>query len=151
MTHRMTTPFALWDSYRPKDVCESKRGVLGCSKKFSRLIWNPRCCHVHTILLILSSFNWVSNLKNDHGLAFSSLKNEWEVVRPSRLLWEIAMDLRMSAKTNYGCSEALENFLRPLKAPRFVPQRAIFEAFWGKCALRDYQTQKITRCSRLRP
>ena len=72
---------------------------------------------------------WVSNSKNDHWLAFASIKNEWGVVRPPRLLWAIAMGLRMSAKTNDMCREALEKYLRPSEAFRLLPERARFEAF----------------------
>ena len=72
---------------------------------------------------------WVSNAKNDHLLAFASIKNEWEVVRPPRLLWGIAIDIRMSVKTNDRCREALQNFLRSSEAPKVLPKRARFEAF----------------------
>ena len=129
MTRRRTIPFALCDRYEPKDVIKAKQNVRGCSKKFSGPMWNTKWRDVQTMLLVLLSFDWVSKLKNDHWLAFSKIKNEWDVIRPFRLLWEIAMDLMMSAKTNYKCGEDLKNILEPSKVHRHLHQRAFFGAF----------------------
>ena len=153
MTRRTAIPFALWDSYEPRDINESKQDVRRYSKNFSR---PPQVTTSHSInvsfwwLWAHIDWNCAWKLKNDHWLAFSKIKNEWDVIRPSRLLWEIAMDPRMSAKTNDKCGEALENFLGPSKEHRHLPQRALFGAFGVKYALRDHQTQKFTRGSRLR-
>ena len=89
----------------------------------------PNHSFTHTLFFRSLGSNWVSNAKNDHLLAFASIKNEWEVLRPSRLLWGIAMDLRMSAKTNDRCREGLENFLGPSEAHKLLTKRALFEAF----------------------
>ena len=46
---------------------------------------------------------------------------DFDVARPSRLLWGMPTDPRMSAKTNYRCSNALEKFLEPSEVTRLFP------------------------------
>ena len=55
--------------------------------------------------------------KNHHLLAFATIESDLGVVRPSRLPWEIDIDMiiRKLAKTNFMSWEATENFLQGLE------------------------------------
>ena len=129
MGRRMTFPFALEDCNGPRDVTKHNYHVRKCSKNFSRPP-QIQTTHSSSILFLMTlGSKWVSKLKNDHRLAFVTIKTEWWVARPPQLLCEIPMDPSMFAKTNYACKSTLEKFLRPFEATRLLPKRALFAPF----------------------
>ena len=129
---RTIVPFAFRGRYDPNDACKIKFDVMKPSQNFFR--WVDL---IQSTTLNLSSWaklddiQWkmVSPPKNHLGLAFATIKNDWYVVRPSKLLHWIAMIICMSAKTNFIIGRPLENFLDQFKNHFALHWHPLFEAF----------------------
>ena len=149
---RTIIPFAFRGRYDPNDACEIKLDVMKPSPNFFQAGWSHPIHHSEP--LILSQIGWYSmkngvTPKNHLGRAFATIKNDWYVVRPSKLLHWIAMIICMSAKTNFIIGRPLENFLDQLKNHFALHWHPLFEAFSMKTAHMGYENQKITLGSRL--
>ena len=80
---------------------------------------------------------WVWFSKNHHWLAFATVESFLSVVRPSRLLWEIDMIIRMLANIHIMSWKVKENFLEgpevtvvTLWNPLFEVNRSSGTYFW---------------------
>ena len=88
--------------------------------------------HFHPLFEVPKPFwalKWVSKRKNECGLTFASIKNDWDVARLPRLLCWMPTMLRMSAKTIKMIRRCVENFLAPLKVKHHTRLHPLFEAF----------------------
>ena len=88
-------------------------------------------------LMILKDFlckiSWklVKNVKNRHQLTFVSISCDWDVVRCSRLLWQIDMILSNYTNTHNGCLWPIEKFCADSKVSHHVHKISFFDDFEG--------------------
>ena len=151
MRRRTITPIAFRDRCDPSNACKIKFEVVTSSPKFLEASWAHSSHFLNlSFWAQLDEIGWnlVSTRKNHLELAFATIKNEWYVARPSKLLCCISMIIRMPAKSNYMIGTLLENILHRLKDRFAFRWHPLFEAFSMKTALLGYENWKTTLSSR---
>ena len=152
MGRRTITPIAFRDRCDPSNTCKIKFVAVESSQKFLEAGWAHSSHFLNLsfrVKLHQIGWNLVSTRKNHLELAFTTIKNEWYVARPSKLLCCIAMIIRMPAKANPMIRKSLENILHRLKDHFAFRWHPLFEAFSMKTALLGYENWKIALSSRL--
>ena len=96
---------------------------------------------------------WVKYALKEHQIQkihsrtiFSVIKNEWRVLWPPRLLWEIDMVLGMSTKANMISGNLTKNFLACFKAQPLIHSHPLFVVFSLKLSIKPQKWPQACVC-----